>query len=450
MVKAAQALTVASLLVLMLQAPATARAADQVVARETDSLIGRLFQLGGVTLYQEEGPNPSVTRHAVVPGLWTRVVQGKSRPARHIPPTVGVGDIGRDAKGRIVLTYYLEKTEPDRIPVRRWFIYDVMRDRSRPIKGLNRDEHCFIEIITIWRKRMVFQKTCGDEGTGAGLFSKIGWKVHTIAPDYPIDWLVQRGGSVAGIVEDGVGDLHLFRFMDGGVACVERIPLGFGTGDGYWHPTGVWFSRSKLVWSMGSPDTAPNFALLAAKRTGACKPLGPVGELPFTWETKSVGAMAVDADRLVYAGEAVIKAHRLPSKPSVAPPANDDFEHAQALPTKLPYRISVRIGRAKRQRGEPAVTGPYGQEPSTPNRTVWYAFRPTASGTVWVSSDYHMEGVFTGSNLEDLTQTPPGMRATEVHAEAGKTYWIAVTLDSEEPAYQPFYLTIGTAEPPGE
>ena len=444
--KAARASIVASLLVLMLQAPATARAADQVVARHT-SPVGRLFQLGGVTLYQEEGPNPSVTRHGRVPGPWTRVVRGRSRPARHVPPTVGVGDIGRDAKGRIVLTYYVGRTKPDGTLMRRWFIYDVMRDRSRPIRGLNRDEHCGIAIITMWRKRIVYQKDCDDEGR-AGLFLKTGNKVEKIAPHYPIVYLVQRGGSVAGIVEDGVGDLHLFRFMDAGAACVERIPLGFGTGDGYWHPTGVWFSRSKLVWSMGSPDTAPNFALLAAKRTGVCKALGPVGELPFTWETKSVRAMAVDADRLVYAGEAVIKAHRLPPKPSVDPPANDDFEHAQALPTKLPYRIPVRIGNATRERGEPAVRGPYGQKPSTPNRTVWYALRPTASGTVWVSSDYYREGVFTGSKLENLTQIPPGVRGTEVHSEAGKTYWIAVTFDSEEPRYEPFYLTIGTAEPP--
>src|SRR4051812_49124469 len=97
----------------MLGAPATARAADPVVAH-TDTLIGRLFQLGGVTLYQEEALNPPVTRQEVVHGGWTRVVRGKSRPARHIPSPVGVGDIGRDAKGRIVLTYYVDRTKDDR------------------------------------------------------------------------------------------------------------------------------------------------------------------------------------------------------------------------------------------------------------------------------------------------------------------------------------------------
>jgi len=201
---------------------------------------------------------------------------------------------------------------------------------------------------------------------------------------------------------------------------------------------------------MGWPDNAPDFALLAAKRTGACRALGPVGDLPFTWETKSVSAMAVDADRLVYAGDAVIKAHRLPRKPTVTPPANDEFEHAQVLPTKLPYRIPVRIGHAKRQRGEPAVRGPYGQKPQKLRRTVWYAFRPKANGTMWVSSDPHTEGVFTGSKLKDLTQIPPGLRGTEVHFKAGKTYWITVALDSEEPFYAPFYLTIDASVPPPE
>jgi hypothetical protein len=449
-VKAALALVVASVLVPLLQAPATARAADQVVGRVDDTVVGRLFQLGGVTLYQEKGPNPYLSHphHELVDAPWTRVVNGKSRPVRDIPPTVGVGDIGRDASGRVVLTYYVDETKPDGPLLRRWFIYDVLRDRSRPIRGLNRDG-CGVAILTIWRKRMVYQKACPDDRT-AGLFSKIGKKVERIARYHSIVYMVQRGGSVAGIIEDGVGDLHVFRFMDGGVACVEEVPSGFGTGDGYWHPTGVWFSRGKLVWSMGAPGTAPNFALLAAKRSGACKALGPVGELPFTSETKSVSAMAVDADRLVYAGNAVIKAHRLPPKPSIDPPANDDFEHAQPLSTKLPYRILVRIGHATRQRGEPGVKGPYEQKPRTPTRTLWYAFRPAASGTAWVSSDNHTEAVFTGSKLRHLTPIPPGPLATEVHGEAGKTYWITVALDSEEPFYQPFYLTIGTAEPPPE
>jgi hypothetical protein len=182
-----------------------------------------------------------------------------------------------------------------------------------------------------------------------------------------------------------------------------------------------------------------------------------VGELPFSSATQSIRALTVNADRVVYAGATRIKAHRLPREPSFDPPANDDFEHAQVLPTNFLFRIPARFGNATRQPGEPAVRGPYDREASRPNRTLWYAFRPTSSGDVWVSttnpygSGPVTYGVFTGPGIDDLTPIPPGERATEVHAEAGKTYWITVVRDSAEPSWgPPFYVVVTTAEPAPE
>lgn len=427
-----------------LQAPAAADAADPVVAHAPDA--GRVYRLGGVTLYQNGDPAP---RHEFTPGEWVRVVGRRSRAARHMPGGAVPGDIGRDARGRVVLTFSVDTREGGR----RWSVYDVKRDRARPIKGV-RAGGCDVPLVTTWRARTAYVKRCSSEAA-SGVFVRTGTRVRRVAPQYSVVDLVQRGGSAAGIVEDGVGDLHLFRFMDGGRPCAREVAGGFGTGDGPWHPTGVWYSGSKIVWSMGSSRAAPVFALLAARRSGSCRSLGPVGELPFARRQQSVRTFTVNADRLVYASGSRIRARRLPRKPSVEPPPNDDFEHAQVLTGRLPLRVAARFGSATRQPGEPAVRGPYDSAPRSPRRTIWFAYRPASSGTVWVSTDNPYGsgpvtyGVFTGPRLGDLTLIPAGARGTEVHAEAGKTYWIAAASDSPEPDWgPPFYVVVGTAEPP--
>jgi hypothetical protein len=456
LVKVPQALLVALLLAVMLQPPpaAAAGAADPVVAQA--ALAGRLYQLGGVTLYQRQsGPRTPAPPHWIVRGPWVRVVNGRSRTARHIPAAVGAGNIGRDARGRIVMTYFTQATRGDRSVPPAWFIYDVMSDRSRPIKGLNEGTRCSVVLVTIWRTRTAYEKDCGAAGS-SGLFVRTGTMVEQIAPaEYTLVDMAQRGDSLAGIVDDDNGDLHLYRFLDGGRRCVKEIPTGYGPGEGPWYPTGVWFSGDQIVWTMGRFRTAPSFAVLAANRAGSCEPLGPTGELPFTPETVSVRALGVDAGRLVYAGGKLIKAHQLPAQPSFDPPANDDFEQAEVLPTRLPFRVSGRIGYATRQPGEPTAIAPGEPQPWNLSRTVWYAFRPTSSGTVYVGSTAYSlgrytYGVFTGSSIDSLTQIPPDARGTKFDAEAGQTYWIAVNAESEEPDYRPFYLSIVAGDTPPE
>jgi hypothetical protein len=438
-VKAVKSLLVAVLLVLTLQA--TAEAADPVLARDT--LVGRVHQLGGVTLYQRLTNIHKPPPHRA----WVRVVNGKSRIARHIPARPLPGRLGRDAKGRIVFTYATEKVKAGIIVSQRWMLYDVMRDSSRPVKGLPALKRCSVSFLTIWRTRMAYEADCKSPKQ-SGIFLKTGNKTTPVAPGFVLIDMVQRGDSLAGIVEDGNGDFHLYRLLDGGRKCVQPVPSGYGPGDHEWRPSGVWFSGSHIVWTMGSFSEAPSFAVLAAKRTGKCQTLGPTGILPFTPETTSVRALTVEAGRLVYAGGKVIKAHQLPSTPSTDPPANDNFEQAEMLPTAVPFTINGRIGYGTRQAGEPALNGA--------TRTVWYAFRPTSTGTVYVSAegDFTLSyGVFTGSSVGTLTQIPPGDTATQVQAEAGKTYWIAIGSlgigsDSTEPNYRPFFLTVGLSPPP--
>jgi hypothetical protein len=108
----------------------------------------------------------------------------------------------------------------------------------------------------------------------------------------------------------------------------------------------------------------------------------------------------------------------------VPPPANDNF--AGAIPiTTLPFRDTVDMTGATTESGEPsALCG--GNFP----RTVWYSFRPTASGTYSASNfaDRILGGVnvFTGTTLESLTHVACGANGGSgaFHAEAGTTYYL--------------------------
>jgi hypothetical protein len=93
--------------------------------------------------------------------------------------------------------------------------------------------------------------------------------------------------------------------------------------------------------------------------------------------------------------------------------------------------------------------------------TVWYAYRPTVSGTVYVSVNpscsapprycvgANRYGVYTGNSPDKLTLVPPtggpyNPNYTGIDAVAGETYWIPVGTRLPE-KYEPFTVRVGTS-----
>jgi len=113
----------------------------------------------------------------------------------------------------------------------------------------------------------------------------------------------------------------------------------------------------------------------------------------------------------------------------IAPPSNDDFAHATAMPEPLPFEQIVDVTAASLEDGEPIPTCAFG--PVT--RTAWYAFTPTLTTSVAVSYvNAQFSGVmatYSGTSLSTLTSL--GCSAgfggrVLLRAEAGTTYHIQV------------------------
>jgi hypothetical protein len=109
---------------------------------------------------------------------------------------------------------------------------------------------------------------------------------------------------------------------------------------------------------------------------------------------------------------------------SAAPPGNDDFERAAPI-GDLPAEVTGTVTEATTQHGEPA----HGVS------TVWYAFRPTASGRVAAELPSYsgmdaVVAVYTGGgvgSLERVALATDGSIRAAFEAVAGTTYSIAVT-----------------------
>ena len=111
----------------------------------------------------------------------------------------------------------------------------------------------------------------------------------------------------------------------------------------------------------------------------------------------------------------------------VVPPPNDNFADAQVV-TKLPFQSSEDNTLATLEGAEPTPDCGWGDV----SRTIWYAYTPSASGSVtayagldWV--DYAM-AVYKGDLLTNLTRL--GCRTNygrfTFSAEAGTTYYFQV------------------------
>jgi hypothetical protein len=426
--------------------PAPARAADPIVARDT--LIQYIWPLDGDLVYRRLGDRKPLPKR-----VWMARFRGRLHRARGIPRRASVGDIGRDAKGRKVFTFasvhrvvaswgaYFEPTK--------WFVYDLARNRTRPLRGL--PARCVPDWVSLWRHSMAYAAECGGDSSPR-VFLRQGKRTRRL-PLGPGAGLVFRGGTLAVISENGGDDTQdVEQWTANGKPCFREIAASWGDAtDGVWFPFDLWIANGYLTWRMAHGPLSP---ILAAKIAPGCDTPGPVGLVPFTPETKTLRAVAVDDRRVFYSDDKTLRRHALPATPSFDPPPNDDFENAQPLSGDPPRSATGTVAYATVQAGEPL---------SDTKHTVWYAYRPTTSGTVYVTvnpgctqpgncGNLPRFGVYTGTSPATLTEIPQSgdgysRRYTRIDAGAGQTYWISVGSPVPEPNYEPFDIHIDSSPP---
>jgi hypothetical protein len=439
---------VAGCVLAAMSSPAPAHAADRIVAHDT--LIQYIWPLDGDLVYvRREYGKPLPTR------VWMARFQGHLHPASGIPRQAGAGDIGRDAKGRKVFTFAVTRSEGGSLVSAKWFVYDLARNRTRSLRGL--PTKCVVGWVSVWRDSMAYTAQCKGDSIPA-LFLRQGKHTRRLRSDPGGPGLAFRAGTLAVIFDDGLDDFYVQQWMSNGKSCSRRIDASFGdaTLDDGWFPTDLWIVNGYLTWTVGAFALRPDFAILAAKVAPGCKAPGPVGLFSFTPETKTLRTVVVDERRVFYADDKTLRRHALPATPSFDPPRNDNFESAQQLSGGAPLSATGRVAYATVQPGEPLTETKH---------TVWYAYRPTKSGTVYVTvsgacttpphncGGLNRFGVYKGTSPGTLTEIPQSggpysARYTRVDAVAGQTYWISVGSPLPEPKYEPFTVRVD-ASPPG-
>jgi hypothetical protein len=369
--------------------------------------------------------------------------KGHLRQIRGIPERAEIGDIGLDAKGRKVFTFATTRRKKGTVVSARWLAYDLAQNRTHPIGGL--PAKCLVTWATLWRGSMAYTTSCKRE-RDSGLFVRQGKRTQRL-PIEPSGYALRfRAGTLAVIFDTGLDDFVVYQRMANGKECQKQIDPSYGdaTSEYGWAPSGLWNTGDALIWTMGSWRVRRDFVILTAKVLPGCRTPGPIGTLPFTPETATVDALAVDGRRVFYADDDAVRRHILPAEPSFDPPANDDFEHAQQLSGGPSFYATGRVAYATVQPGEPLADAKH---------TVWYAYRPEQSGTFYVNgpTGRFRYGVYTGTSPGTLVPIPPPsdpyQTYTRVDGVAGETYWIAVGSPSPEPNHEPFVVTV-TPNPP--
>jgi hypothetical protein len=163
--------------------------------------------------------------------------------------------------------------------------------------------------------------------------------------------------------------------------------------------------------------------------------------MPSQADAKTTRPLAFDGLDLYYVDGTAVRRRRLPAgRPSTASAPNDDFEQAIPIGSELPARVVSRIGYAGSQPGEPVH--------EDLDSTVWFAFTPQQSETVYIEFlDYGFAyNVFTGSSISTLTPLLEWSRGTAgecayaVPVEAGRTYFVSV--GTSTPNYETFVIKV--------
>src|SRR3954468_10834541 len=267
--------TAAALGTLALVAPA-AQAADPIVVSNT-TVLGRIQAFRHTLVYKK--------RTGKEQGVWMRRVGGKTLRATRIPNLrrVGIGEMGVDSHGRTVLVFYRQHVSATGVlRSTDWFVYDVASNRARPLKGLPAGHEagkpplttlkgCFVSQVSIWRSRMVYNASC-DTAARSGLWVREGKRTFRLTADNGVRSITLRGGTLAGLMEDGNGDVVVMQFMHEGKRCIKRIDSSFIEGDDPWAPSGVWIANGRITWLHGTWAYAAygDFALLSSKLASGC------------------------------------------------------------------------------------------------------------------------------------------------------------------------------------
>lgn len=399
---------------LSLLTPAGAQA-DLVIR---DNGARPVFALHGVLVWQRVSGEGSVSRTRP----WMRSVEGRTLRARGVPRGARGSAIGRNHKGRVVLTMARYRDGGTQ-----WWIYDVKRDRARRLTSLQGP--CAADDVSIWRRRVAYVVDDCRRQSANGVFLRTGRRVRHLAGESAARNLfgwhrpVLRDGTLLAISENGDGDPALWRMTDRGRVCRSPVPGASLTGYGF---RGAWIRilreagrarfRSVLWWPDARNDGARDTGgLVGAELGGTCERPGPTGYFPLRERPTRTYHRDVFDNSLYYSERDGIHGVSGRWRPVTGSPPNDDFANAEPLPATVPSSHEVTIGNATTEPGEPALGA----------RSMWFSFSPAASRRLVVSG---AEGVFTGSSVSALQPvgTEDDSGVIRFRAQAGQTYSIGV------------------------
>jgi hypothetical protein len=436
-----------AVLVGMVAAPAPAAAQDTVVARDRYPIIAGQA-LGKTIVYQRTVPR-KLRKHR---SLYMRVIHGHRSPA-HLPKnTFGVEAIGRDRRGRVVVPILRETLTPQHYLVNpHWWLYDVARDRIRPLRGLP-GGRCTPVNVAVWRSRIAYHTQCKKK---PGVFLRTGRHTRRVSrlAVYDISRpLVLRGRMLMMISGAGDGDFTLWRLVAGGKTCKTRLIPSTSPPDHDFSINAFWLSAGRVSWWMEhsfesvQPPLAGNLVLGAT--LDGCSPPGPTG----SYAPLQSRPIAIEGTTLYHAVGRTLYARDVSAGPSTAPPPNDDFAHAQQIAGAPPQSVFGRIGYATRAATDPPIGSPVAA-----TRTLWYGYRPPAAQDLYVLYDDPEDlpsgafAVYDDDGLGHLTklseQNQNDQRFVAFRANPAHHYWIGVGCASPDPCFPSFGITITAVRP---
>jgi hypothetical protein len=402
-----------------------------------DTKIDGVYALDGVVVYHRAASTESGRSDPTRP--WTRLVDGRRLAVHGIPAGAHAGSMGRDARGRTVLTVATGG------PRDRWWLYDVRADRASRLRGLH---GCAAGAVAVWGSRIAYFDDCsGDQAVV--LHEPGGTRRFPASSEPGFEQVALRRDSLAAMGEVDE-DMTIFRLLDRGHRCTATI--GGGAADGSFWAHRVSIANGRLVWVMARQDiletrlfSAPTPVAVALD--GRCSSRAPQQYLGTYAGDTPLGALTVDERTLYYATERGLYAQRLPERGSTTPPPNDNVAGATPLTGQPPLHAKGVVGNATRQAGEPF--GAF-----RPGRTVWYSWRARASERVtlgFAPSSPHTLAVFTGgprvSALTEVHPAEPACIGGGFDIVANQTYWLQVGSFGPAPNFEPFSIGI-TRDPP--
>jgi hypothetical protein len=447
-------------------ATAAAIGDDTVVVR-ADARVQQIHALGGVVLFQAGRGRPLPTTRN-----WFRVVDGHVRRVEGVPDTaLGTFDaIGRDRRGRIVVTLQTGSGwRGGRLRGARWWSYDVMADRSRPLTAVAPGA-CAPLQVSIWRARIAYSGAVGGERCskarkGIRLLER--GRVRTVSrigvADTPVSILL-RGDTVVAFAGKYPTDMASLRLVHAGRReCAEEFTPSESdqTEDDNFRVRDAWLRGRDLVWWMDS--AVGSDVLLAAPIGVGCTAPGPTGSFDPVQRPER-GPLAVDGETLYVGDRKTLLRRALPATASTAVPVNDTIASAEQLAGALPMTVAARVGYATHTEDEPLVPGygPSGLATAKPaSRTTWYRYTPTESGPlyVWATQWTRLAGglpvgafaLFRGPKHTPVTELPHPFRNDVdydvVDAVAGEEILIGLGCDAPGACFPAFELSVSRYPP---